>query len=438
MNSFLAAFLSLVTLVWALDLPPTPAGVALPWALRQHALHLTGLWSFSLLSLAILLATRPTWLERPLGGMDRLYRLHKCAGIVAIGFAALHWLVELSDDAIRALFGREGRLPKAHDTGLVEAMRDAAEGFGEWAIYALLAMLALTLWKRFPYRPWRQLHRIMPTLYVMLAMHAAFLAPTDYWAGTTGLLLAVLIAAGTASAVQSLAGRVGRARQVGGTIESVREPAPGLTEVVCRLDRGWRGHESGQFAFASFDRSEGAHPFTIARADRGDGRVTFQIKALGDYTRGLAARLRPGQPVTIEGPYGRFDHRRAARGSAQIWIAGGIGVTPFLAWLEALAAAPQDVPHADFYYCTPRRADDPFVPRLEALCAQLPTIRLHVLSADRDERLSARTLQGALPDGAAAEIWFCGPRHFADALRHGFRELGARRVRFHQEAFELR
>ena len=33
------------------------------------------------------LATRPVWLERPLGGMDRVYRLHKWSGILAVGFA---------------------------------------------------------------------------------------------------------------------------------------------------------------------------------------------------------------------------------------------------------------------------------------------------------------------------------------------------------------
>ena len=47
----------------------------------------------------------------------------------------------------------------------------------------------------------------------------------------------------------------------------------------------------------TFDAAEGQHPFTIASADQGDGRLTFQIKALGDYTRGLVPQLRAGQAV---------------------------------------------------------------------------------------------------------------------------------------------
>jgi predicted ferric reductase len=439
MKTLLAGFLSLVTLAWALTLSSSAeGGAALPWVLRQEALYLTGLWAFSLMSLAIVLATRPAWLERPLGGMDRIYRLHKWAGILAIAFAALHWIVEMSDDLVKTVFGRDGRLPKAHEDGFFEIMRDVGEDLGEWAIYALLAMLVLTLWRRFPYRPWRTVHHLMPVIYGMLAIHAAFLAPLGYWTSAVGAMLAFFIAAGTVSGVRALSGRIGRARQVGGRIESVREQAPSLTEVVCRLDDGWRGHAPGQFAFVTFDRIEGAHPFTIACADRGDRRITLQIKGLGDYTRGLAARLHAGQPVRVEGPYGRFDYRRGARRSEQIWIAGGIGVTPFLAWLESLHEAPAEAPVADFYYCTRRRDGDPFVARLESLCAALPTIRLHVVSADRDRRLTAAVLHARHAGKRRPEIWFCGPRPFAESLRDGLRELGMGRVRFHQEAFELR
>ena len=438
MKTFFAGFLAIVALAWAGQPGSEPAAASLPWVLRQQALYLTGLWSFALMSLAMVLATRPAWLERPFGGMDRIYRTHKWAGILAIGFAAAHWVVEMSDDLVKAVFGREGRVPGEHPGGLLEAMRDLAEAFGEWAIYALLAMLAVTLWKRFSYRIWRWLHRVMPALYLMLALHTAVLAPPDYWGQPVGALIAALIAAGSAASVASLTGRIGRRRKVAGTIESVREPGPGITEVICRLGEDWRGHRAGQFAFVTFDRVEGAHPFTIASADRGDRRVSFAIKALGDYTRLLAGRLQVGQAVQIEGPYGRFDFRGGARNAEQIWIAGGIGVTPFLAWLESLQDTPDKAPVVDLYYSTRQRDSDPFVNRLEALCANLPTVRLHVFSNDRNETLTAGELHARHGASDRQEIWFCGPRGLADALEQGLRRLGMSRARFHREAFEMR
>lgn len=440
MKSILAGLLAVVLLAWGWDVASGtgPAAGALPWAIRQEGLYLTGLGAIALMSLSMILATRPAWIEAPLGGMDRAYRLHKWSGILAIGIAASHWLIEMSDDVIKAVIGREGRLPKETYTGFLEVLRKMAEDMGEWAIYAALAMLALTLWRRFPYRLWRHLHRIMPVLYLMLAFHAVLLAPSDYWRQPVGALLALLLTGGSIAGMMSLAGRIGRRRCVDGSIESVSASAADVTEVRCRLQGAWKGHRPGQFAFITFDANEGAHPFTIASADRGDRTISFQIKALGDYTRGLARRIRPGQAVRVEGPYGRFDLSRRNHRAQQIWIAGGIGITPFLAWLESLQADPAQAPDADLHYCTRDHVADSFVHRLETLCAVLPSIRLHVHAAGRGEVLTAEGL--ATPHGGArpAEVWFCGPQGLADSLRSGLQRVWGRRLRFHQEAFAMR
>ena len=432
MKTLLAGLMALITATWAWHAVSAGGGSPL-WVARQEALYLSGLLSIGLMSLSMFLAARPVWVERPLGGLDRMYRTHKWAGILAVSFAALHWLIEMSDDVLKTLVGREGRIAKIKDGGLLESLRHLAEDMGEWAIYALLAMLVLTLWRRFSYRPWRFLHQAMPLLYLMLAFHAVLLAPADYWTQPPGWLLALLLIGGAYGSVVSLAGRIGRARQVQGSIIAVEQTAVDILSVTCQLDPGWRGHRPGQFAFVTFDPGEGAHPYTLASADQGDCRVRFEIKALGDYTRTLAKRLSIGQHITLEGPYGRFDYVRHNPKAKQIWVAGGIGVTPFLAWLESLQARPEQAPAADLHYCTRDRATDAFVPRLETLCVALPGIRLHVHDARQGATLKAATLDGA----KHAEIWFCGPRGLAESLRHGLRAMGWH-PRFHQEAFEMR
>lgn len=440
MTIVIGGLIALVGLVWGWDLAAGtgPAGGTLPWVARQEALYLTGLLSIAFMSLAMMLATRPAWLERPLGGLDRMYRLHKWSGILAVGFGALHWLVELSDDLLKALAGRTGRVPEEHHTGVLEALRDVAEDAGEWAIYVAIAMLAITLWRRFPYGLWRRLHALMPLLYLTLAFHAALLAPSHYWGEAVGALLAVLLAGGTTASIHSLAGRIGRGRVASGTVTAVQPLTPEVLEVTCRLDEGWRGHRAGQFAFVTFDRLEGAHPFTIASADRGDRTVTFEIKALGRYTRGLADRLRPGQMVKVEGPYGRFDLTAHDRRARQLWVAGGIGITPFIAWLESLLRRPDHSPQADLHYCTRDRDADPLVAKVQALCAGLPNVRLHVHDAGRGERLTGEALAAGLQEAKRTEVWFCGPRPFARALEEGLRRRLGWRLRFRQEAFELR
>jgi len=435
MKTLLVTLAALVGLAWGWDVMNAvhPAGAHPLWIARQEALYLSGLLSIAMMSLATFLATRPAWLESPLGGMDRVYRTHKWAGILAVAFAAAHWLIEMASDILKSTIGREGRLPKEKFAGFLEILRDLAEDMGEWALYAVLAMLVITLWKKFPYRNWRFLHRAMPVLYLMLAFHAVLLAPPDYWAQPVGVLLALLLAAGVYGALHSLLGGIGRAREATGTIVAIEHPADDVTTVRCHLARGWRGHHPGQFAFVTFENREGAHPFTIASADQGDSTISFQIKALGDYTNGIAGRLQTGQVVRVEGPYGRFDIGRCNPAARQIWIAGGIGVTPFLAWLESLQADPDKAPTADLHYCTRDQASDAFVPRLEALCARLPGIRLHVHGARQGATLQAASLDAA----KNAEIWFCGPSGLAASLRSGLRAMGWT-PRFHQEAFEMR
>lgn len=439
MTTLLSAFIATVVLAWGWGLASaSPSPASLPWAIYQQSLYLSGLLAIALMSLTMMLATRPAWLERPLGGLDRIYRTHKWAGILAVSFAGMHWLIEMGDDVVKSLAGRGGRPAEEHYSGWVKGMRHAAEEVGEWAIYVVIAMVVITLWRRFPYKFWRYLHRAMPALYLLLVFHTAWLAPVEWWNQPVGLLLGALLVGGSIAAGLSLSGLIGRTRLSTGTIIAIRSPAPDVTEVVCELGSGWRGHRAGQFAFVTFDRHEGHHPFTIASADQGDGRVTFMIKALGDYTRNLAHRLAPGQPVSVEGPYGRFDFTRSRTDTRQIWVAGGIGVTPFLAWLESLRSQPDRAPKAELHYCTRNADNDAAVARLQALSAELPSIRLHVHDDSKGQLLTATQLGNRQDQGRRTDIWFCGPAGLGAALRDGLRDSWHGRFRFHQEVFEMR
>jgi predicted ferric reductase len=440
MKTLLGSLLAIVSLAWGMDVIATggSSGGTLPWVIRQEALYLTGLLSIALMSLAMFLSTRPVWLETPLGGMDRVYRAHKWAGILAVSFAIVHWLIEeVVGKILKATVGREGRIPKEQFTGFLEVMRDLAKDMGEWAFYLVLAMLVITLWKRFPYKTWRVVHQAMPVLYLMLVLHAAMLAPTDYWSQPVGILMALLGAGGITGALCSLVGRIGKARCVSGSVSAIEQAGPDVLSVSCQLDNKWRGHRPGQFAFITFDEKEGAHPFTIASADRGDRCISFQIKTLGDYTRTLGQRLEIGHAVKVDGPYGRFDMARQDSNAQQIWIAGGIGVTPFLAWLDSLQQNPRPV-CADLHYCTRDRTHDPFVARLEACCAVLPGIRLHIHGDQQGETLRAAQVLGPQTGSRRSEIWFCGPQGLAEKLKQELGRIGQCRFRFHQEAFEMR
>ncbi len=440
-----------ITLAW---LAVAPLGTAAPdaaagwWQLRQHALYLSGLWSIGLMSLTLLLALRLPWLERPLGGMDQVYRLHKWAGIGAALTAILHWGAKESSGWIKTLWGTAARPGRDAVLPWLTDFRGTAKDLGEWAFYLLLAMVAITLLTRLlSYKPWRILHRAMPLLFLALAFHTVALMPLGFWAAPMGLLMGALLALGSVAALWSLAGWIGQSRRHAGRIHAVHvlgdggEGAP--VEVICALPANWPGHRAGQFAFVRFDRNEGAHPFTIASApsslgadERGAPLLRLVIKPLGDYTRSLSRRLRAGQRVDIEGPYGRFDGQGKGE-RQQVWVAGGVGVTPFLALLEArqpgAGTAPAGRQPARMHYCTRDAEADPLLPRLRALCESAqPPVALTVHSDARGERLTPQALEADAT--GPLDIWFCGPRGLGEALQGH----APRRWRVHRESFAMR
>ena len=438
-KAFLAGFLCLLTAAWAWDaLYSHPATGDMPWVLRLHGLYLTGVWSIGLMSLAMILATRPAWLEVPLGGMDKIYHLHKWSGILAIACGGAHWLIKMAGDPLTALFSREGRPARDAVLSFMLPLRSQAKDLGEIAIYLLLGLLALALWKRFPYRPWRLQHKTMPIIHLAVAFHVIALMPLAYWSGPTGVLLAVLLAGGVFADGICLAQRIGSRRRHSGTIETVVDRG-GILEVTCNPGSTWRGHRPGQFAFVTFDCHEGAHPFTIANASSTDSnRIIFEIKALGDYTSSLARRLRARQPVIIEGPYGCMDWQLGREDAEQVWVAGGIGVTPFLAWLESMQHISPSIP-ITMHYCVHNAASDPFIERIEQLCAQLPNVRVHVHDSTHGDRLDSEKLvvDRRLPNGKM-DLWFCGPSGLAKVLAPDLKKLLGRGFRIHQEVFEMR
>jgi len=411
------------------------------FALRHSLVNLSGILAVAAMSAGLFLAMRPAFLESFLGGLDKGYRLHKWLGIAALVLSVVHWLWVkapkwmvgwgwLERPARKAASGEEAGAVLA----FLRSQRGLAEQLGEWAFYAVVLLILLALFKRFPYRYFFKTHRLLAVAYLVLVFHSVVLMEADYWATPLGIVMALLLLAGSLCAVLALLRRIGGSRRVVGSIEALELHRDNrVLGIDIRLQERWPGHQAGQFAFVTFDPAEGPHPFTISSAWRDNGHLRFNVKGLGDYTASLPQSLRVGDPVVVEGPYGRFDF--AAGKPRQIWVAGGIGITPFIACLQSLALQPEGQ-EIDLFYST-AAPDEGFIERLQQLAGQAG-VRLHVLVSGRDERLTGERLRQRVPDWQTADVWFCGPASFGRALRESLTACGLAAADFHQELFEMR
>lgn len=392
----------------------------------------------------MILGVRPRWPEPWFGGLDKMYRLHSWLGITALAMSVFHWLWSNAPKWAVAwgLMERGQRDPRPQIANPIAQWlanyRGAPEFVGEWSFYGAVLLIVLALVKRFPYRLFYKTHRLLAVAYLALVFHAVVLTKFDYWLSPVGLLLAPLLAAGTWAAIVVLLRRVGADRQAEGTIAAMQYyPGVRALEVAIDVPQGWSGHHPGQFAFVTSDKTEGAHPYTIASAwDKNQRRITFIVKELGDHTGRLRQKLAVGQIVTIEGPYGcfTFDDDRPE----QIWVGGGIGITPFVARMKLLAAEQPQRPQTIHLFHPTADYDEGALAKLAA-DAKAAGVSVHVLVDARDGRLSAERIREAVPRWREASIWFCGPIGLGQALRRDFASTGLSvDERFHQELFAMR
>ncbi|ANY16210.1 ferric reductase-like transmembrane domain-containing protein [Bordetella pseudohinzii] len=407
--------------------------------LRHQFILLTGLLAFAAMAVGTMLSVRPASIEPPLGGLDKMYRLHKWLGLTALCAGVLHWLwIKAPKWAVD--WGWIVRPPRGERPTLqgLEAVfrqqRGLAETLGEYAFYALIILVCIALFSRIPYRYFRLTHRLMAVVALLFCWHALVLTEYADWRQPVGWLTALLIAGCAVGALIGLCGQIGRRRQVPARITAL-EPFRDnrVLKVVLGLQKPWPGHQAGQFAFVTFDPREGAHPFTISSAWSGGDSMYFLIKGVGDYTSRLPELLRVGGKARVEGPYGSFQFGGPQQ--RQIWIGAGIGITPFIARMQTLAIEP-DKRRIDLFYVT-QLPDQVFVERLQGR-ARLAGVNLHIHINHRDPRLTGEVVREQLPDWQSASIWFCGPAGMGDELLADMQKHGLDPAAFHREFFQMR
>ncbi len=391
-----------------------------------------GLWvgaaSILLMSWSFLLALRPRILEPLFGGLDSMYKVHRWAGAVSVAFMFLHTSIEPEiDGGIR---------------GAARSLAETAEelaGVGEIMIYLLIGLSVLRL---FPYRWWRLTHKFLGIPFAFACFHF-FTAEKPYannsswgwWFGTwmvVGLVAFLARVVGRDMVAKGHRYRVVEALHTTDTTKLALEP----------VGRPMTQH-AGQFAFVKLDipgMSE-PHPFTIASPPDND-RLEFYIKHLGDWSAKLPDTDLVGCAAHIEGPYGLFEPQGRAD-QPVLWVAGGVGITPFLAAIGGLNPADFDSGASApvLLYATRSTAaerlvhPDPIIDELERADAE-GRIRLHLFTPDT-ERLAPEHLDQLFPGGLNGyHVALCGPTGLVKGMGRAASKRGAARVE--TEDFDIR
>jgi predicted ferric reductase len=402
--------------------------LAAPGGLLTAVGRLAAFTGTYLMLIMVVLVARLPWLERSVG-QDQLIRWHRKIAPWAIGLITTHIV------ATTLGYAQAAHSPLVHEIWvLIRSYRDilaALAGFGLLVLAGITSYRAVR--RRLRYETWWAVH-----LYLYLGLALAFAHQIVTGISFIGhpLTRALWITVWLATAGMVLIFRVGqpvwRSLRHKLRVVEVRDEAPGVVSVICQgrdLDQlAVSGGQFFQWRFLTRELWWQAHPFSLSALPRPPYlRVT--IKATGDAS-GLVARLRPGTPVAIEGPYGAFTHH-ARMTDGVLLIGAGVGITPLRALLEDL---PEQADVAVIIRASTRAG---LVHRDEvAALVKHRGGRLHELVGSRHKvRLGARQLRHLVPDIVTRDVYVCGPAGFGAEIVEMAGKLGVPPEQIHIESF---
>ncbi|VVQ29214.1 Dihydroorotate dehydrogenase B (NAD(+)), electron transfer subunit [Pseudomonas fluorescens] len=373
------------------------------------------------MAVSCLLASRWRVVEHLFGGLDRVYDAHKWLGIWALVFATYHFVFKANLDVWNSVPILE--LPK-YWARLVRQLSYASLG--------LIVLLALN--RNIPYRLWRWWHKLSGPLFLIVIVHwLSFKSPITL-ASPSGIWLTVFCGLGVVAAFYKLLLYPFVARAGEYQVTAVSSDKSALHLTLIPMHKGFP-FKAGQFAFLAMKEKglREPHPFTIASAHGANGQIEFVIRALGDYTQKLREQVKVGMLADIYAPYGRF--RRQPQAEREIWIGAGVGISPFVSWLQDRKA--HDFDKATLVYCfNPSRAFPP-VERLQAM-AEVRGVKF-VGNAGGVDQL-AETLRQAVVQAEPHKVHvsFCGPKGLLAQVRELMRASRIPEANLHIELFEFR
>lgn len=155
--------------------------------------------------------------------------------------------------------------------------------------------------------------------------------------------------------------------------------------------------------------------FSLASAPfEGELMVATRMREGSAFKRTLKV-LPPGAPVRINGPLGDMTlHEDAARPA--VFIAGGIGITPFR---SMLLQAEHDRLEQRLYlaYSNRRREHAAFLAELEALAQRNPRFRLLALMTEAQGMITGEVLKEFTAEAASAVYYLAGPPAMVEAMK---------------------
>lgn len=311
--------------------------------------------------------------------------------------------------------------------------------FGRIAFYALLVVWVTSAFVRgrIAYRPWKYIHYIayfalpfallhIPTIGSSYQSH---LAAQLYYLSIVGLytLFSLL--------------RVRQLFTLGKTRYTVQSHSSVTADIMLLRLRAISSNairvKKGQYVYLQTNLLGEEHPFSVLQYNEDTSDITIAYKTFGKFTNKLT-ELQTGTDIYLDGPYGNFTEEiNEEPNKPVVFIAGGIGITPFFDHILHDTSAEQWL-----FYANRTEESSAFA---DLLKTKLGTRCVSILSADNTtidtspERgyIDATLFKKYLHQPSKYRYFICGPPPMMRSTLHSLLSLGVPSQQIYSEEFSV-
>ena len=401
-----------------------------------HQLYtLTGMMLWTLMTLCLVAAARPRWIERFTGtGLNQVMAMHKVLGWGVTAFLGLHIAAPLFGMLIPAtpvpLMGHHDMSTLWQKVWIIS--HPVCAFGGVLVTFWILTLIVKDIRRargKLAWSGWEAKHRAWAWGYVLMAPHCLRLLKETEMVMPLGWINLLVTVVGLWAAVRIIRRRVGIESRQAGTVFSV-ESYPSHTWLTVKTPAAQTVAAGGFVYLSRPGDTEDPHPFSVAAIDKAAGTLSFWIRPAGDWTKGIS-QWNVGSDLTVEGPWGDFV---LTKEEGQLWAAAGSGIAPFLSWLEERSrrvASREKLPSASLFWCIHSVKDETGLTRVKHL-AQTADVTLKIFVTEQENR---RPTAADLGVEKARTLSVCGPAGFVAFTRQSWQSAGKSRKAFRAETF---